>query len=170
MPAPLVLRVLDVNRERNVPTAWSVALLLAGAWAAARLAREQVRGWWLLAALLLARAADEALHFAWVVPGALASAVAALLLLRSLHGVPALVRRRLAVAAVVYLGGALLVEALSGLVLDTVGRSLVYALCNGLEEGLEMTGACLLLGALLLARGPVREPGAARRRPTSLGR
>lgn len=175
VPAPLALRLLDVNRERNLPTAWSVGLLLAGAWSAARLARQHVRAWWLLVAVLLVMAADEgvqvheradalgrvlagdALHFAWVVPGALAAGAVGLLLLRGLRTVPVRVRRRLVVAGVPYLSGALLVEALSGTVLDTVGRGVLYALLNAVEEGLEMTGACLLLAALLSAREPVPE-------------
>jgi hypothetical protein len=84
------LRWFDVNSERNVPTAWSTLLLLAGAAAAAALAHEGRRssrpgtGWLLVAstAALLAleewlelherlggageAVARDALHFAWV--------------------------------------------------------------------------------------------------------
>lgn len=181
-PAPLALRLLDVNRERNLPTAWSVALLLGCCAAAVRLGRQRRReGWGLVAAVAALMALDEgvrlhertealgrvlagdALHFAWVVPGALAAGTVLLALVRALRGAPRVLRRRLGLAGALYLTGALLVETVSGVVLDVVGRGVVYALANAVEEGLEMTGASLALAALLVAADPgrhVRRPPA----------
>ncbi len=100
--APIAaLKWFDVNSERNVPTAWSALLLLACVVVAASLAlrrRDADRGWLLVGATAGYLALDEslelherlgpigaavtgnALHFAWVVPGALAAAIAGALL------------------------------------------------------------------------------------------
>ena len=165
------LQWFDVNSERNVPTAWSALLLLSCATTAALLA---VRGWggsgWLLVAVTCAflaldesfelherlgglgsSVADDRLHFAWVVPGAALACVVGLVLLRRLRAQPAAVLRRLVLAAVVYLTGALVLETVSGQVLRAYGAGgKAYTLVTSVEEGMEMAGASLLLAALLL--------------------
>ena len=173
-PIP-ALRWFDVGSERNVPTAWSALLLLSCAVTAALLA---VRGrgaavpgsGWVLVAVtcaflaldetfelherlggLGASVVDDRLHFAWVVPGAALAGVVGLVLLRRLRAQPGPVRRRLVVAGAVYLTGALVLETLSGLVLQVHGAGgKAYTLVSSAEEGLEMAGASLLLAALLL--------------------
>lgn len=135
-PPIAALRLFDVNSERNVPTAWSVALLLSAVALAGSLAvvedRSRAGGWALVtlvsAALALdewfalherlgalgAAVADDALHFAWVVPGALVAGVVGLVLLTALRGQPPVVRRRLSVCGLFHLTGALGLETVSG--------------------------------------------------------
>ena len=171
-PVP-ALRWFDVNSERNVPTAWSTLLLLAGAAAAAALAQEGRHssrpgtGWLLVASTAALLALDEwlelherlgaageavardALHFAWVVPGTGLAAAVGVVLLTRLRRQPVAVRRRLVAAGAVYLSGALLAETVSGQVLRAYGGGRAYVAVTGVEEGLEMAGASLLLAALL---------------------
>ena len=86
------------------------------------------------------------LHFAWIVPAAAAVAVFGVLYLRFWWELPGGPRRRIGGAAVVFLAGALGMEMVSG-TYETVDFG--YGLLNGLEEGLEMVGAVLLVDALL---------------------
>lgn len=176
------LRWFDVNSERNVPTAWSAFLLLGSAVTAALLVLARSRGrlgWLLVSAVAAYLALDEGLelherlndvgrtltddrvHFAWVVPGAVAAAAVGLVLLRQLRSQSAEVRRRLVLAGVVYLSGAVVVEVVSGQVLRAVGGGRAYVLVTSLEEGLEMAGAALLLAALLCELREVRRSRAA---------
>ncbi|MGQ7294784.1 hypothetical protein [Quadrisphaera sp. KR29] len=175
-------RLVDLDAEGNLPTYFSAALLAAtavGLALGATLSRARGALAWPLAvpaavaALLsvdelaslheqLALLADllgvdAGLRFSWVVPGALvAVAVGAVLLLVARRMAPRL-RRRLVVAGLVYLLGALVVEtASSGLSRPSadggpeVVQSTAYVLLNALEEGLEMVGALLALRAVLL--------------------
>ena len=183
--APIAaLRWFDVSSERNVPTAWSTLLLLSSGVAAAALVVQGRRtagagsGWLLVSATCALLALDESvelherlggigatvagdrLHFAWVVPGAVLACVVGLVLLSRLRAQPATVRRRLVVAAAVYLSGALVLETLSGQVLRAYGGGgKAYVAVTALEEGLEMAGASLLLAALLCQLR--RRPGTA---------
>jgi hypothetical protein len=178
-PPLAVLRRFDVNSERNVPTVWSAALLLGSSVLAVRLhlrSRGRGRQGWLFVGTTTAfLALDEflelherlgtvgqalsgnALHFAWVVPGAAAAAVVGAVALVRLRSQPPEVRRRLAVAAGVYLTGALVVETVSGAVLQRFGAREAYVLITAAEELLEMAGACLLLASV--AAGLSERPG-----------
>jgi hypothetical protein len=164
----------DVGREHNLPTGWSVLLLVAAGVACVRLARAtRAPGWCVAAAVTGYLAADEwfgwqehlksvgtrlgdaggeVSTYAWVLPGAAlgaAGAVAAFLWSRRL---PAPVRRICRLAVVVYGAGVLGVESVSGWVEAERSWSAwtVLTLC---EEGLEMAGAVLFLaGARRAAR------------------
>lgn len=171
-PPLSALRWVDVNAERNIPTAWSVLLLLSAAWLAATCARGTAsgRGWLLVAVTAGWLAADEglelherlgpagravagnALHFAWVVPATCAAAVVGVILLARLRQQPRLVRRRLIAAGAVFLTGAIALETASGLVLQAYGPREGYIVVTAAEEWLEMTGACLLLATLVAVR------------------
>ena len=173
-PIP-ALRWFDVNSERNVPTAWSALLLLSSSTTAALLAvrgrgaSTASSGWLLVSATCAYLALDETfelherlggigdsvagdrLHFAWVVPGVALAGLVGLVLLQRLRAQPADVRRRLVIAAAVYLSGAIVLETLSGQVLRAYGGGgKAYLVVTAAEEGLEMAGASLLLAALLL--------------------
>lgn len=182
-----VLRLFDVNSERNVPTLWSVGLLLVATGLclhlAARVPRDDGlrRGWLVLAGLVLALALDEGLalherlgdagralggdwlHFAWLLPGAAAGAALAALALAALRRHDPLLRRRLVLAGLVYVVGAVVLEAASGVALQADGDRELYVAVTALEELAEMAGLSLLVGALLLSRtGPraaARLPG-----------
>lgn len=157
----------DVGLENNVPTGWSVLLLLA---LSARLWRLRgSSGAWrcaAAAALLLAvdewvgwhehlRVAGEALRevgiapptYAWVLPGMVVAALCVGAATPWLRSLPHLVRRRVLLAVLVFCGGALGVEALSGLVHELGGSLQVWAAITSVEEALEMLGVLLAVSA-----------------------
>ena len=152
--------LFDLNSENNVPTWFSVALwllLVAAAVLAAALDAERRPGLLGLAAVAALMSLDEAaaLHerlngvgdalsfaprFAWVLPGSLLAAGLVLGLARTVLQLPPLARRGLVLGGAVFVLGAIVVETLSGLVLDRAGDGVVYALVTTVEEGLEMAG------------------------------
>lgn len=203
--------LFDLDTERNLPSLFStllllcVALLLALLGQVLRAARpREARRWLLLAAIATAMAVDEAvgihelliepmrrvlggwsggvLHFAWVVPGALLVAAFLLAFWRFQATLPQPLRWRVQLAGVLYVGGALGVELISGrhVALHGIDNLAYSAGLVTLEEGLEMAGILLSLHALLshlaglapelrlaLGTAPVRQPHprAALRRP-----
>lgn len=181
----ILTRWLTLDAETSVSTWFSVALLLALAWAFAvvavlhRAAGAPAGRYWLLAAVVLYLSVDESVSvheefgrvtgqfvsraelgtFTWVVPGALLALAVGALLLRTARGLPPRLRRRLLVAGAVYLGAALLLEALSGTTKEAVcasgacgeaGVDAPYTVVSTVEECLEMTGVLLALRAALL--------------------
>lgn len=159
---------LDVGLENNVPTAWSALLLLT---LAGRLWTRRALGrlWHAaaLAAVLLAvdewvgwhehlRVPGEHLRsvgvalptYAWVLPGAAVAALAVLAALPWLRSLPAQVRRRFLLALGVFCGGALGVEALTGVVVHVGGSEQLWAHLTSVEEALEMAGVLLAVSAL----------------------
>ncbi len=173
---PWVL-LLDVRDEGSVHTWWNVVLLGAaavlavGAALVRRAAGREGWPWWLVSAVLAALSLDDvlavherleplgeqlgggsgALHFAWVVPGAVAGLVAVVLVVVAARRLPREAATPLAGGLVLLLVAALGLEAVGGAVLDTVGDGAVYILVSHLEELLESLAACLLL--LGAARG-----------------
>ena len=164
----------DVGLENNVPTGWSVLLLLS---LSARLWRLRGGSWaWrsaAAAALLLAvdewvgwhehlRLAGEELRevgialptYAWVLPGLVVAALCVGAATPWLRSLPHPVRRRVLLAIVVFCSGALGVEAISGLVHELGGSLQVWAAITSVEEALEM------LGVLLAVSGFGTEPAA----------
>jgi hypothetical protein len=164
---------LDVVEEGNLPTWWSVGLLVTGALAHAVVA---VAAWgtsrriglaWLGSAALLAMlslddhtslhermdglgrdlATVDGMHFYWVVPGLAIGAAILLgvsLLVRKLSG-PA--RRYLMLGCVLLLGAALGGEILQGMLLDGGETGPRYVLTYHAEELGENLGALLMLAA-----------------------
>jgi uncharacterized membrane protein len=99
------------------------------------------------------------LYYAWVVPGfALVLALAAVFA-RFLWGLPRQTQRRFAIAAALYLGGALGVELLAGRFNELHGLQalkgqigmvhLQYSFLATVEESLEMAGLVVFIGTLL---------------------
>jgi hypothetical protein len=181
---PGAVRLLHLDGERNVPAQFSALLLLlnAGLFAVwGRLKVVRTRAFWLLCAAVFALlACDElfelherigtalrgALHltgllyYAWVLPYAAATLLLTALAVPALFRLPPATRRRLALAAAVYLGGALGMEMLGGFVLSSLGAgrgSLLYLACVTLEESLEIAGLVLLTNALLRGGAPAQE-------------
>jgi hypothetical protein len=161
----------DVGREHNIPTAWSVLLLLTGAVACARRAKRDeagAAGWWMAAVAATYLAADEwfgwhehlkslgnrladvgvgLATYAWVVPGAVLLAAGTVMAFRWSHRLPPDTGRMLRLAVVVYGTGVLGVEAISGWV--HAERSWwAWTVLTLLEEGLEMAGAVLFVAAV----------------------
>jgi hypothetical protein len=173
--APIVLTAVD--SEWNVPAWFSSMLLgvigllmvLLGSHKA-RLGERHARSWQSLGAIFVALSMDEAcgfherligpmrellgaggiFHFAWVIPGLMFAAVVGLLYLRFLLDLPKRTRWLFITAAALYLGGALGVEMLDGAYASAYGEeNLGYRVLTAIEELLEMSGAVLMMYALL---------------------
>ncbi|MDJ0377938.1 hypothetical protein [Cryobacterium sp. PH31-L1] len=169
--------LLYADGEANL-WAWASGLLLAGIGLAlasvgftARTEGASGAPYFVLAAVAVELSADEIaqLHeklarfdlgnrftFAWLTVGVPLAIVVGLIVLWIARGIDRRLRRRLIVAGVTYLMGAVGFEALGGIVvgghLDDLSRaSLSYHLLVGVEEGLEVTGALLALAAALFA-------------------
>ena len=184
--AKTLIRLVDVDREQNIPT-WfsSAALLLCSALLAktalARRGRDSGYAfhWAVLSALFLVVAIDETtghhealshrlrdaldltsfLYFSWVVPGAIIAALVALSYTTFLAHLPARTRTQFLAAAVLYLSGVLVVESIGGRYIELNGNDLQYKMITTIEEALEMAGTVVFIHALLAyARLPVDKP------------
>jgi len=181
---PEWLAFLDVNSEANLPTWFTVAVMVAAGSAALAVAAvcsgtSQRATWFFvgLGTVLLGLSLDElasvherlqelgetltggsALHFAWAVPGAVVASVLVAGLLVGARPVGGRIRRRLAVALAVFLTGALVVEVAGGQVLRVYGHREAYVLVTAVEEFLEIVGVVLglraVLGAVSVRPGP----------------
>lgn len=158
---------LSLSEESNVPTWFASSLLLGCAIAAGSIAAQlRSRSWWAIAIVLGYASLDEAaelhehlgghldtsgiLYFDWVIPAAVIVLVLAVIFLPFLRTLPSPLRGRLVAAAVIFVGGALVMELPLGRWTDHVGEdSLGYALIDWFEETLELAGAALALWALL---------------------
>ena len=168
---------LYVDEEANIPTWYSsIALLFAAALLAAIATTKQVRRepfrwhWGFLAALFFMLSMDEIvgfheypidrlrssmdagglLYYTWVVPGAMFVAALGIVYLRFLFHLPRETRKLFLLSAVVFVGGAIGVEMLSGYQADLYGEeNLTYALIISLEECMEMLGVVVFIHSLL---------------------
>lgn len=172
-----LVNLFNVNREGNIPTWYSTLLLLACLLcftAIAFVKRTQgdryTRHWVGLALVFLYLSLDEGaaihekltipiqeglnvtgyLYFGWVIVGAAFVLGFLLLYVRFFFHLPPETQRLFLAAGVLYVGGALVVEAISAnqWYLDS-GTSLTFSTIGTLEELLEMWGAVVLLYALL---------------------
>jgi hypothetical protein len=172
----------SLNEEQNFPTWWSSFLLLACAfvlWAIAAVTPpgpgRYKRHWTVLGAIFCYMSIDEFaevheclatmpglndLHgiwyYGWVVPAVVLVAVFALSYLRFLFHLPMKTRTKVAVAGVVYVGGALGVELILGAFTDKHGNeNFTWAMIGMVEESMEIVGSSLFLYALLEYLGGV---------------
>lgn len=167
----------DVDQEISVPTWFSqTCLLLAGGAALmvglTRRSKQlgQHRPWVGIAAILSLMSLDEGsslheliaaplgrqletegtwLYFAWVLVGLALVAVVALLYIRFWWRLPRKTRVLVALAAFMYVAGAIGLEILGGYRITTVGVDVVYMFLAGAEETLEMLGAIVAVYAFL---------------------
>jgi len=172
-----VLYLLNVNREANIPTWFSASLLLAcsaliGVIALAKRAQHDrfARHWTVLGIIFLYMSVDEAatihekltvffeetlhptgvLYFGWVIVGAPLVVIFALSYLRFWLNLPPRTRALFAIAGMVYIGGALLIESISANQwYQDDGVTLLYSTMGAIEEVCEMLGVILLIYALL---------------------
>lgn len=172
-----IAKFFDLWPETTIP-AWysSVTLSLCGvgllviAWATRRSGQSGTLYWLGLALLFLFVSLDEAiaLHerlmkpvremfglsgallFAWVVPYGMAILALAAIYFRFLSNLPKPTRRQFLLAAAVFLGGAMGVEMIGGVVYEAGNfeRAVPIEICNGVEEALEMLGVAIFLYAL----------------------
>lgn len=165
----LLLAKLSLSYEGNLPTWFSSALLLACAVAAGSIAAARpplARQWWVVCAVAGWMSLDETaelhehlgghigtsgvLYFDWVIPAAAIIAALIIVLLPFIRLVHPATRRRLIIAAAVYIAGGLLMELPLGWWVERYGSDgLGYALIDWVEETLEMVGAALAFAALL---------------------
>ena len=167
-----------VGNERNIPTLFSVldlafaSLLLAVIAAITRKNRRpDFSKWVVLAVGFMYLAFDEALslhermsvpikkmvgegalgfhHTYWAIPGLAGVIVVGLYYLRFLFRLPARTRILFVVAGVIFIGGAVGVEMLSGDFYDTHGDTLGYSMVVTLEESLEIAGVIVFVYAIL---------------------
>lgn len=168
--------LLDVRSEQNLHTWFNVALLViagVGALVVSYLARVAGRPgwpWWTVGLVLAAMSVDDltalheglehlgrlvaggsAPHFAWLVPGSLIAVVLLGLVLWAAVRLPPASRRLLVTGFVVFLGAAIGLEFLGGVMLTGVDDIRVYIVVSHLEELLESLGAVLMFGAPLRA-------------------
>ena len=166
---PTLCEHLSLSYEHNVPTWYASALLLGCAIAAGAIARAPTAWkthWWGVAIGFGYVSLDETaqlhenlgghldtrgiLYFDWVIWAAIVLVVLAVIYFPWLRGLPPRLRGRLLAAAVIYVGGALVMELPLGWWTDRYGdATLGYALIDWLEETLELAGASLALIALV---------------------
>jgi hypothetical protein len=163
----------NVSHEANLPSWFSTMLLMSVALLSAliaRLGQKSRRYWAAFSILFLYLSLDEAavihemlttplrealqlggfLYFSWLLVGIPFAIVVGLLLLPFLRSLPAPTLRLMLLAALLYLGGAALIEAISAAVWDANnGTSLLYSAISTLEEFLEMQGVILLIYSLM---------------------
>lgn len=174
VPTTPLAKFLDVNREKNLATAFSGLLLLTCALLLGLIAYRSDRfrrHWWGLSALFCLMAVDECamlherlntylddrldigglFYYSWVIPG-----LALVLLLlgvfaRFIAHLPRSIQIRFLLAGGIYVLGALGMEMISGYYIDRYGEGNLplLALLNGLEESAEMVGLIFFIETLL---------------------
>ena len=169
------VRMLIFDFEGNIPTWFSSALLLYSAILLAILAgdaastdRPFANHWRLLAALFVCLSLDEAaslhemvdeplrtlgtsgiLYHAWILPAGAALVALALAYRRFLVALPSGLRRRILIAAALYVGGAIGMEMAGGWWREAHGTlNLVYGAIMTVEETLEIIGLLVFTHAL----------------------
>lgn len=171
--------LFDLDQERNIPTFFSVLLLLFATLLLAVIAvlkwtqkAPHVSKWVILSCGFLLMAFDEGFsaherlippirellgdghlgifHFAWVIPGIALVLVIGLSLLNFLLHLPSATRLRFILAAALYLAGALGIELIGGHYAELHGTAnATYGIVTTLEESAEMAGLILFIRALL---------------------
>jgi hypothetical protein len=170
-----VVDYFSLTEEQNVPTWWSSFLLLADSIVLWAIVATIPRGtkfrvhWIVLSAIFCYMSIDElveihewlnnipalgglhgAIYYGWVIPAGLLVLVFAVSYLRFLFHLPPKTRFKVALAGVLYVGGALGIELVLGLWTDKHGElNFAWAMIGLVEEAMEMLGASLFLLALL---------------------
>ncbi len=174
-----LLLKLDMDQEVSVPTWFAQSLLLGNAVASAviawRVDGEAVvkRGWWIVTGLLVFLSLDEgaSVHemltapvvefsntniglltmVGWVVPVAVVGTLIAMILWRWFVALNAGQRKKLIVAGLIFVGGAVGIETFGAYYVIQNGGVFdeLYMLIAGLEEWTENAGSLVALSALL---------------------
>jgi len=174
-----VVEFFSLSSERNLPTAFSAALLALSSFGlastATRLAsRDRSRrvGFAALACVLAYACVDESIqihehlarfatgsgvfYFSWIIPGAAIVVVLAMVFARFLFGLSREARQSLVVAGAVYLGGAIGMELPLGAYTERYGNETFgYAFIDWIEESMEIVGASMFLFAVVRIRARV---------------
>lgn len=175
------INLFHLDAEANIPSIYAALLLLLAAALLALIGRSAQRDalyWKVLATIFAYLSIDEAvglhelltrpmqdltgatgwLHFAWVIPMALVTAVVFLLYLPFLLRLPRRTATAFVIAGVLYVGGAIGLELLSGVLMGPdASTSLAYQLTAAVEETLEFAGVLVFIAALLAYLGDVTD-------------
>jgi cellulose synthase/poly-beta-1,6-N-acetylglucosamine synthase-like glycosyltransferase len=168
-----------IDTEQNVPTTFSVFLILIAAFLLAVITKlaglqksPHASKWATLSFGFLLMALDEALqfherlnipigkllgdgtlgvfYFPWVIPGIVLVFTMGLFFLKFLWALPVLTRVQFLLAAILYVGGAIGVELIGSRHAELHGyENWTYSLIATVEESLEMAGLVVFIGALL---------------------
>ena len=172
----LVARLSDIDAERSFPTAYSALMLLVCAVLQGVIAHQprlslgsQTRRWRTLAWIFLFLSLDEllsfhelaidpvreqfglsgAFYFAWVIPAMALVGLFGLSFFQFWLRLPPHPRLLFALAATLYVGGALGVEMVNGAYLAEAGETWIYLALQHFEELMEMVGIAIFIHALL---------------------
>lgn len=169
--------LFNLNTEQNIPTLYSLltllfcAMLLAVIAKVKKSARDRYVNYWRVLAVIFAYLAlDEALsihekfeapvktslnpsgflYYAWVIPGAIFALAIFLGFLKFINALPPKTKRLILTAGIVFVGGALGMESLSGAYADFyTGTNFTAAMLGSIEEFMEMLGIIIFIYALL---------------------
>lgn len=168
--------LFQLGNERNIPTWYAVCSLITASILLLIIARLESKRhdpnkiyWLVLSAIFLFLAYDEGfsvheklsrvgarlfgndgfLHFAWVAPASILILVGVVFFMRFLISLEKDIRNRFLVSGSIYIGGAVVFEAISGKYLSINEEDFGYALIDTVEESLEMIGIYLFILALL---------------------
>ncbi len=172
-----VVKAFDLDREFALPTWYSIILLFIISvtlalltWQARRASDPHWKRWLVLSAIFLAFSIDEQVlghesagdilgekldtgglfYYAWVIPGIVGVLLAGIAFIPLLRAQTRSVRNGMLLAAMCYVGGALGIEMISGIVAESRGLdSLSYAMATSVEEILELCGLSIFLLVLL---------------------
>lgn len=184
--------LVDPNREQNLSSwlnaaLWLVAGVVAGC--AALLARSRRISWWTFAVACTYFSVDETvslheqlnaplaataggspfLHYAWVLPGAAATVLVVLLLLRLVLSLPTASRNGLLVGGALFVVGAIGFELLESLTTAVQAGHVVTIVLTTVEETLEMTGVVLCVASVLHLFEHTADGGTAAVRLSAMG-
>lgn len=87
--------------------------------------------------------------YAWIIPGAIIAALIVVVLLRLVVSLPRLSRNGLFIGGILFVIGALGLDAIGGLSFLASGYSSLFVVLATMEEALEMTGVAILIASLL---------------------
>lgn len=172
-----ILKVFDLNQEKNLPTLFSSVMLLSSAGLLAVVGRVQkrvggafARHWTALAFIFLFLSLDElarvherlilplrhafhfsgVLYYGWVLPYGVALVVLAFAYANFLLALPGRTRQLFLSAAFLYVGGGLGMEVVVGPVAEAHGEHHpLFLTLSTVEELLEMTGLVVFIYGLL---------------------
>ena len=169
--------MLNVDKEKNIPTlySWSAllfcAMLLLVIAQAKKAAGDRYTNYWRVLAVIFAYLSlDEAtslhelfidplrtslntsgfLYYAWVIPGAIFAIAVFLGFLKFINALPTKTKRLFLTAGTVFVGGAIGMELLSGFhaEIHTI-NNFTIAILTSIEEFMEMIGTVIFIYALL---------------------
>jgi hypothetical protein len=170
------ISMLDINSEASISNWFSssallfCSVLLINIASFKQVTRDRYAAYWkILALVFLFMSLDEAVslhekaisplqsalnvggffYFAWVIPGIAFVAIFVLMYLRFFLDLPTKTKWLFAASGAIYVGGALGVELLEGLVYPLDGYSIAYVAVAHIQESLEMLGIVIFVYVLM---------------------